>query len=117
MVGKPLWCLTCKRIGLLIHQRFKTPTCPRKLNCDLNVKAYLLDNDSQVYLVFAEDAEEAGNTLAELTGCNVEEISVGGMYDIDPERPISISALWPYFTNTPGRHHDGNRGTVQSGVS
>jgi hypothetical protein len=72
------------------------------------MKAYLLDirGESQVYLVFGEDAVSAGKVLAEKLGCNYEDFSVGGSWDVDPNEPINISKLWPYFTNNPGRHAD-----------
>ena len=70
------------------------------------MKAYLLDirGESQVYLAFGEDCVSAAKVLAEKLGCNYEDFSVGGSWDVDPNEPINISKLWPYFTATPGRH-------------
>ena len=68
------------------------------------MKAYLLDKQgSQVYLVFGEDCVSAAKVLAEKLGCK-EDFSVGGSWDVDPNEPINISKLWPYFTAWPGRH-------------
>ncbi len=72
------------------------------------MNAYLLDKPgSQVYLVFAEDAVKAGNTLAAKLNCKCEDFSVGGWWEVDPDEPINLSRLWPYFTASPGRHNEG----------
>jgi hypothetical protein len=71
-----------------------------------NMKAYLLDRraESHVYLVFGEDCVSAAKVLAEKIGGSYEDFSVGGSWDVDPNEPIDISKLWPYFTAWPGRH-------------
>lgn len=69
------------------------------------MKAYLMDRQGgQVYLVFGNDCVSAAKSLAAKIGGDYENFSVGGWWDVDPEEPINISKLWPYFTAWPGRH-------------
>jgi len=69
------------------------------------MNAYLLNSKHGLYLVFGEDAEKAGNVLAEKLQCSSEEFGVGGSWPVDPAQPINVSKWWPYFTATPSKEH------------
>lgn len=69
------------------------------------MRAYILDNyKDNVYLVF-EDLGLGAKNLAEKLGCDTEDFSVGGSFEVNVNEPINISKLWPYFTNNPSKRH------------
>lgn len=71
------------------------------------MKAYLMScRDSKLFLVFGENAVAAGNELVEKFGFDLDQISVGGSWDVDPKTPIVVSNFWPYFTNNPPSNYD-----------
>lgn len=69
------------------------------------MKAYLLNTPKHVYLSFGDDCLKAAEKVVKMSGCRMEDISVGGTYEMsdDPE-PIDVSRWWPNFTPYPGRH-------------
>lgn len=68
------------------------------------LRLYLFDTGGRLYMAFGVDCRAAAQVLGEKLSLDWQTFSVGGSYDIDPKRPITISDLWPYFTNRPGRH-------------
>lgn len=62
------------------------------------MNAYLMSSSHGLYLVFGEDALSAGEVLARLLSCDVDDFSVGGSWVIDPEKPLNVGSWWPYFT-------------------
>lgn len=73
------------------------------------MKAYLLDKRGEsIYLVFGEDCVSAAKVLAEKLGCDYEDFSVGGSFDVDPNEPINVGKWWPYFTCNPPERYLGN---------
>lgn len=65
------------------------------------MNAYLLSREgSKLYLSFGENATEAATSLIKkIGGNNVDEFSVGGSWEVNPNEPIDVSSFWPYFTN------------------
>ena len=69
------------------------------------MNAYLLnDPNGKLWLAFGEDCVQAAEHLVKQIGGNYERFSVGGSWEVNPDKPIDMSQLWPYFTNQPGRH-------------
>jgi hypothetical protein len=70
-----------------------------------DVKAYLMTTPKHTYLAFGEDCMKAAEKVVRVSGCRMEDISVGSQYQMteDPE-PIDVSKWWPIFTPYPGRH-------------
>lgn len=66
------------------------------------MRAYLLyQPKGKLYMAFGEDCMSAAESLGKQIGVDPNEFSVGGSWDVDPEKPIEISKLWPYFTCWP----------------
>lgn len=71
------------------------------------MNAYVLNVPGKnLYLAFGNDCMEAGQSLANKLGVDVEAISVGGSWkNIAPGDLINLSGLWSYFTATPSARH------------
>jgi hypothetical protein len=65
------------------------------------MKAYLLQYKDELQIAFGENCELACQCIVQKYRCDINDISVSGSYEIDPEKPIDLNLLWPYFSVNP----------------
>lgn len=67
------------------------------------MRAYLLYDETGLWLAFGEDAVSAAEGLVKIIGGNqdTERFSVSGSWPVEAGTAINVGKFWPHFTNNP----------------